>query len=54
MTLPAIEGEELEGSSRITLFNGECRIIAANLKLKNVMYSYKKIYVEIQLFYTKL
>jgi hypothetical protein len=34
----------LEGSSIITLFDGECRIIAASLNLKKVMYSYKKIY----------
>jgi hypothetical protein len=41
-SLPSIEGDKLEGSSRITLFNGECRIIAASLNLKKVRYSYKK------------
>jgi hypothetical protein len=39
MPLHSIEGDKLEGSSRITLFNGECRIIAASLNLKKVMYS---------------
>jgi hypothetical protein len=42
MPLPSIESDKLEGSFRITLFNGECRIIAASLNLKKVMYSYKK------------
>jgi hypothetical protein len=42
MPLPSIEGDKLEGSSIITLFDGECRIIAASLNLKKVMYSYKK------------
>jgi hypothetical protein len=42
MPLPSIERDKLEESSRITLFNGECRIIVASLNLKKVMYSYKK------------
>jgi hypothetical protein len=42
MSLPSIEGDKLEGSSRIILFNGECRIIVASLNLKKVRYSYKK------------
>jgi hypothetical protein len=39
MPLPSIKGDKLEGSSRITLSNGKCGIIAANLNLKKVMYS---------------
>jgi hypothetical protein len=37
MSLLSIEGDKLEGSSRITLFNGVCRIIADSWNLKNVM-----------------
>jgi hypothetical protein len=42
MPLPLIKGDKLEGSSRITLLNGECRIIAASLNLKKVVYCYIK------------